>query len=486
MGTTAETKQPALSSRYLVEGEPELVALVKELARLHGAAMVLQDQKGRTVPVRVNTDSLALEAYRNKEWKPVGQGQPAPAPVVVLDRSGKIMRGPMLFADAIRVEGSVTAFNFISTVAAGTQPFACASSTLNSNLNADMLHGIHAVSMSDGKVVRYNSTGSKIETGTVAESSGALSGITSLGMSGRLTNSLADGGDSPFVITSKVLNVNLNADLLDGLHGAGYLAVDQSVQQSIVNGALWCEGTVGATPISGAGTRLMWIPEKAAFRAGAIIGTEWDNANIGSSSVAFGLRNTASGNASVAFGDSNVASGPGSVVAGAYNVASGTASVAAGYSNQASGENACAFGDANVSSGLDSTCFGGDNVASGIDTLCVGRSNTSAADYQTIIGKYSDPGAGHVLVVGNGTGAAARSNALSLTFTGDLEIAGNYVLSSTRATKIGTATNQLLGFYNTTPVDQPAAVADATDADSVILRLNELLARVRELGLIAT
>lgn len=62
----------------------------------------------------------------------------------------------------------------------------------------------------------------------------------------------------------------------------------------------------------------------------------------------------------------------------------------------------------------------------------------------------------------------------------------NIILATSTGTKIGTATTQLLGFYNKTPVDQPAAVADATDAPSVILRLNDLLARMRELGLIAT
>ena len=43
-----------------------------------------------------------------------------------------------------------------------------------------------------------------------------------------------------------------------------------------------------------------------------------------------------------------------------------------------------------------------------------------------------------------------------------------------------------VGFYNTTPVVQGAAVADATDAASAITQLNALLARIRATGLIAT
>jgi hypothetical protein len=42
--------------------------------------------------------------------------------------------------------------------------------------------------------------------------------------------------------------------------------------------------------------------------------------------------------------------------------------------------------------------------------------------------------------------------------------AGNITVGTTTGTKIGTATTQKLGFYNATPVVQPAAVADATDA----------------------
>lgn len=62
----------------------------------------------------------------------------------------------------------------------------------------------------------------------------------------------------------------------------------------------------------------------------------------------------------------------------------------------------------------------------------------------------------------------------------------NIVLGTTTGTKIGTAANQKLGFFDATPVVQPTAVADATDAASVITQLNALLTRMRNLGLIAT
>ena len=67
-----------------------------------------------------------------------------------------------------------------------------------------------------------------------------------------------------------------------------------------------------------------------------------------------------------------------------------------------------------------------------------------------------------------------------------IQDANNIAVGTTTGTKIGTATTQKLGFFNATPVVQQAAVADATDAASTQARLNDLLARLRALGLIAT
>jgi tRNA isopentenyl-2-thiomethyl-A-37 hydroxylase MiaE len=62
----------------------------------------------------------------------------------------------------------------------------------------------------------------------------------------------------------------------------------------------------------------------------------------------------------------------------------------------------------------------------------------------------------------------------------------NIQLGLINGTKIGTATSQLLGFYNKTPVDQPATVADAdgTLADATT-KINTIIDRLQELGLIA-
>jgi hypothetical protein len=85
-------------------------------------------------------------------------------------------------------------------------------------------------------------------------------------------------------------------------------------------------------------------------------------------------------------------------------------------------------------------------------------------------------------------GASSSTERLRITSAGVLQIAdaGDITVGTTTGTKIGTATTQKLGFYNATPVVQPAAVADATDAATVITQLNDLLAKLRTLGIIAT
>lgn len=66
----------------------------------------------------------------------------------------------------------------------------------------------------------------------------------------------------------------------------------------------------------------------------------------------------------------------------------------------------------------------------------------------------------------------------------------NIVLDTTTGTKIGTSTSQKIGFYNATPVDQPATVVDpsgvTTDEDTEArTAIEAIIDRLQELGLIA-
>ena len=138
------------------------------------------------------------------------------------------------------------------------------------------------------------------------------------------------------------------------------------------NGSILFNGTTGSTPVSGAGIRLMWIPAKAAFRAGQAIGALWDDANIGNYSVAFGNGTTASGITSSAFGINTTASNDGSS--------------AFGYYTTASGQNSIAFGSYTIASGVLSAAFGSNTTASGTNSFVVGNNSTATTTSSIALG----------------------------------------------------------------------------------------------------
>ena len=110
----------------------------------------------------------------------------------------------------------------------------------------------------------------------------------------------------------------------------------------ITDGAVLFDGETGGTPVSGGGTRLMWIPSKSAFRVGSTFGNLWDDVNIGLHSIemgfatkanqygstAMGAYTTASGVLATAMGEYTTATGYGSTTMGVESVANGTCSIA--------------------------------------------------------------------------------------------------------------------------------------------------------------
>ena len=90
-------------------------------------------------------------------------------------------------------------------------------------------------------------------------------------------------------------------------------------------------GATNGAPADGAGTRMFWYPGKAAFRAGAVSGTQWDDANIGLYSTALGEDVRALGDNAIAVGKRAVAANTGTVAMGEDVTATGANSVVLGY-----------------------------------------------------------------------------------------------------------------------------------------------------------
>ncbi|MCC3160835.1 tail fiber domain-containing protein [Hymenobacter sp. 15J16-1T3B] len=139
-----------------------------------------------------------------------------------------------------------------------------------------------------------------------------------------------------------------------------------------------------ATPVSGEGRRLLWLPDRAAFRVGFVTGTRWDNSNLGIYSFAAGYNANASGNTAVALGSESTASGERSFT---FNgTASGYAAIAIGSGAQATNDDALAFGPSSIAMGLASICIG-PSIARGMFGTAIGLQNSASGQFSTAIGK---------------------------------------------------------------------------------------------------
>jgi hypothetical protein len=155
-------------------------------------------------------------------------------------------------------------------------------------------------------------------------------------------------------------------------------------------------------PATGAGTRMMWYPEKAAFRVGGIDGAQWDATNVGVYSVAFGADTKAS-------------------VGGATAMGTGTT---------ASGASATAMGFETTAGGDVTTAMGVATIASNISSLSMGECNSANTTSDNSL-----------LAAGNGKydtrsdACDSRSDALVLDKSGNLTISGNLTENSDRRLK---------------------------------------------------
>lgn len=149
------------------------------------------------------------------------------------------------------------------------------------------------------------------------------------------------------------------------------------------------------------------------------------------------------GDYSVAIGNQTTASGSYSFAEGNETTASGDQSHAEGYSTTASGNCSHAEGNSTTASKYYSHAEGSETIASGSCSHTEGNKTTASGDYSHAEGNYTkathkaqhvegeyniidtstmaaDARGTYVHIVGNGTSNTARSNALTLTWDGDL------------------------------------------------------------------
>jgi len=137
-------------------------------------------------------------------------------------------------------------------------------------------------------------------------------------------------------------------------------------------------------PINISQKAMVYYPNSAAFRVGAI-----SKDNIGTYSIAMGVKNTASGFNSVALGRLTKASNGNATAMGGETVASGVYSTAMGYQTQATNEVSTAMGKASWATGIAATAMGERTTASGTGATSMGYYTVASGQYTTAMGDGS-------------------------------------------------------------------------------------------------
>lgn len=201
----------------------------------------------------------------------------------------------------------------------------------------------------------------------------------------------------------------------------GNLGINNEVPMArlqVTNGAVLFDDSLGSTPLRrvvtwtsdttnvvtaseiGKGTRLMWIPDKAAFRAGIV--DTFSEADGGSShyyydpdwtgsGTTISMTNKTSGWNSDKIGMYSFATGRNSRAEGIYDIAMGInnvansrdkhGAIAIGHANKSTGEDAVCIGYRNRADTLSSIAIGRHNIVSGISATAIGSSDTVTSGY---------------------------------------------------------------------------------------------------------
>ena len=151
-------------------------------------------------------------------------------------------------------------------------------------------------------------------------------------------------------------------------------------------------------------------------------GTRKTNSSMGGYSVAEGDTTTASGYGSHAEGGHTIASDVYAHAEGDTTTASGYVSHAEGWDTESSGRWSHAEGYGTTASGQGAHAEGGGTIASGDLSHASGFCTIAASHYQTVIGHFNmiDTTDTFAFIIGNGSSDTARSNALTVDWSGNI------------------------------------------------------------------
>ncbi len=210
--------------------------------------------------------------------------------------------------------------------------------------------------------------------------------------------------------------VTTSADVGIGIHQPS--AVLHTFGQGAGGGNVLFEGVHlssdhGDPPASGPGTRMFWYPNKAAFRAGRVIGHVWDKDSIGSHSYAMGYNAMASGFGSVSLGYGPRAMEPQAFAMGYFSKASGFSSFAMGYMTKTTASRAFAMGYKSEARVIGAFAMGQETIASGNYAVAMGNATHAAGGYSVAMGD-SSLAMGHHSIAAGYHASATQTGSIAL------------------------------------------------------------------------
>ena len=346
----------------------------------HGALAITGGGTGATTAMEAinnllpsqsgNNGNALVTDGANVSWEPIG----GTGTVTSVDVSGgntglTTSGGPVTGSGTITISGMLKVAyggTGANTASGALTNLGAAASGANSDITS-LSALTTAISIAQGGTGSSTASGARTNLGAAA--SGANSDITSLtalttplsaSQGGTGTASAAAhtvlAGPTSGSSAAPSFRALVSSDLPTG--SGSYIQNGTSVQSSAnfnisgngaIGGSLLVSGSSAKVPASGAGTRMMFVPTRGAFRVGAVDGTQWDstafNNNIGLYSIAEGWDTKASAQSSTALGASSLATAQYATAIGTGNSASGFSSMALGTSNTASGSYSFAMGN---------------------------------------------------------------------------------------------------------------------------------------------
>jgi Head domain of trimeric autotransporter adhesin len=228
----------------------------------------------------------------------------------------------------------------------------------------------------------------------------------------------------------------------------------------LFSGAATLPPTPGNPPASGTGIRMMWYPDKAAFRVGRVSLANWDKDSIGIYSFASGLSSKASGDYSFASGYFSNASGNWSTAMGYTPMASGDYSFASGLSSKASGLRSTAMGNFTEALGDFSFASGDHSKASGLRSTAMGNSTEALGDFSFASGDDSKASGFKSTAMGNSTIA---SGVVSISMGAITSASGDFSTTMGLGTISRPISSLAIGRYNDSVITSSPTNWVATD-----------------------